>query len=168
MQYVIIKSGPRVFPYPQILSLFFFKDLFLLFFIGKADIQRGETERKIFHPMIHSPSEPQRVDTMPIRSQEPLPGLPRGCRVPKLWAVLDCFPRPLAGSWKGSEAAGAHMGSRACKARTFNHLRHRAGPLKLSFLKKFKDILFFYCRVRYTERRRDREEYLLFAGSLPK
>ena len=37
--------------------IFFFFDLFLLFFIGKADIQRGETERKIFHPMIHSPSE---------------------------------------------------------------------------------------------------------------
>ena len=36
---------------------FFFKDLFLLFFIRKADIQRGETERKIFRPMIHSPSE---------------------------------------------------------------------------------------------------------------
>ena len=36
---------------------FFFKDLFLLFFIGKADIQRGETERKIFGLMIHSPSE---------------------------------------------------------------------------------------------------------------
>ena len=37
--------------------MIFFKDLFLLFFIGKADIQREETERKIFHPMIHSPSE---------------------------------------------------------------------------------------------------------------
>ena len=70
-----------------------------IFFIGKADIQRGETERKIFHPMIHSP------DAMPIRSQEPLPGLPRRCRVPKLWAVLDCFPGPQAGSWKGSGAA---------------------------------------------------------------
>ena len=41
-------------------SLFFFKDLFLLFFIGKADIQRGEKERKIFRPMIHSPSERNR------------------------------------------------------------------------------------------------------------
>ena len=101
---------------------FFFKDLFLLFFIGKADIQRGETERKIFRPMIHSPSEPNGADTMPIRSQELLPGLPRGCRFPKFWAVLDCFPRPQAGSWKGSRAAGirtgAHLGSRACKART--------------------------------------------------
>ena len=36
---------------------FFLKIYFYYFFIGKADIQRGETERKIFHPMIHSPSE---------------------------------------------------------------------------------------------------------------
>ena len=43
---------------------------------------------------------------MPVRSQEPLPGLPRGCRVPKLWAALDCFPRPQAGSWMGSGAVG--------------------------------------------------------------
>ena len=36
---------------------FFFKIYFYYLFIGKADIQRGETERKIFPPMIHSPSE---------------------------------------------------------------------------------------------------------------
>ena len=36
---------------------FFLKIYFYYFFIGKADIQRGETERKIFRPMIHSPSE---------------------------------------------------------------------------------------------------------------
>ena len=35
----------------------FLKIYFYYFFIGKADIQRGETERKIFRPMIHSPSE---------------------------------------------------------------------------------------------------------------
>ena len=33
---------------------FFFKMYFIS--IGKSNIQRGETERKIFHPMIHSPS----------------------------------------------------------------------------------------------------------------
>ena len=81
---------------------------------------------------------------MPVRSQEPLPGLPRGCRVPKLWAVLDCFPGPQAGSWKGSGAArirtGAHMGSRACKARTFNHLRHRAGPFFIIIIKAYLQI----------------------------
>ena len=36
---------------------FFLKIYFYYFFIGKADVQRGETERKILHPMIHSPSE---------------------------------------------------------------------------------------------------------------
>ena len=38
-------------------TLFFLKIYFYYVFIGKADIQRGETERKIFCPMIHSPSE---------------------------------------------------------------------------------------------------------------
>ena len=37
------------------LSYNFFLDF--IFIIGKADIQRGETEREIFCPMIHSPSE---------------------------------------------------------------------------------------------------------------
>ena len=36
---------------------FFLKIYFYYFFIAKADIQRGETERKIFRLMIHSPSE---------------------------------------------------------------------------------------------------------------
>ena len=40
------------------------------------------------------------------RNQEPLPSLPRRCRVPKLWAILNCFPRPQAGSWMGSGASG--------------------------------------------------------------
>ena len=39
-------------------TLFFFlKIYFYYFFIGKADIQRGETERNIFRSMVHSPSE---------------------------------------------------------------------------------------------------------------
>ena len=40
-----------------VILFFFLKILFLLFFIGKADIQRGETETKVFRAMIHSPSE---------------------------------------------------------------------------------------------------------------
>ena len=39
-------------------NMFFLKICCYYFLIGKADIQRGETERKIFRPMIHSPSEP--------------------------------------------------------------------------------------------------------------
>ena len=38
-------------------SFFFLKIYFYYFFIGKTDIQRRETEKKIFCPMIHSPSE---------------------------------------------------------------------------------------------------------------
>ena len=39
-------------------KIIFFKIYFyLFFFIGKAGIQRAETERKIFRLMIHSPSE---------------------------------------------------------------------------------------------------------------
>ena len=94
---------------------------FIFIFIGKADRQRGETERKILHPMIHSQVRAT-ADAMPIRSQEPLLGLPHGRGVPKPWAVLHCFPRPQAGSWMGSRAAGirtgTQMGSWACKART--------------------------------------------------
>ena len=91
---------------------FFFKIYFYYFFIGKADIQRGETERKIFRPMIHSPSE--RNGPMLCRSE-----------------ARSLFRVSHAGA--GSQRTGAHMGSRACKARTFNHLRHRAGPF-VSFL----------------------------------
>ena len=29
--------------------------------------------------------------------QELLPGLPRGCSVSRLWAILDCFPKPQKG-----------------------------------------------------------------------
>ena len=42
---------------PHLDDLFFLKIYFYYVFIGKADIQRAETERKMFHPMIHSPSE---------------------------------------------------------------------------------------------------------------
>ena len=40
------------------------------------------------------------------RSQELLPGLPYECIVPRLWAFFYYFPRPQAGSWMGSGAAG--------------------------------------------------------------
>ena len=96
-------------------------------------------------------------------------GLPRGCRVLKLWAVLDCFPGPQAGSWKGSRAAGirtgAHMGFWGCMlGEDLNHLRHRAGPT--FFFLRFIFII-FYWKGGYTERR-DREEDLPSDDSLPK
>ena len=38
----------KLFPRSDFLNFFFFKIYFI--FIGKADVQRGETERKIFRP----------------------------------------------------------------------------------------------------------------------
>ena len=42
-------------------------------------------------------------------------GIPHGCRIPKLWAILYHFPRPQAGRWMGNGAAGTqtngHLGS---------------------------------------------------------
>ena len=83
---------------------FFFRFIFIIFCIGKGDIQRGETERKIFRPMIHSPSERNGRYYADLK-----PGASSGSptRVPKLWA--DCFPGPQAGSWKGSGAAGIEL-----------------------------------------------------------
>ena len=75
-----------------------FKDLFFYyFFIGKADIQRGETEKKIFCLMIHSPSDRNGRCYADLK-----PGASSGSPTRVLWAVLDCFPGPQAGSWMGS------------------------------------------------------------------
>ena len=91
------------------------------------------------------------ADAMPTRSQEPFPGTPRGCRVSKLWAFLDCSPGPQAGSWKGSRAAGI-LG---VQGEDLNHCAPVPDP-KTFFLR----FIYFYWKVRYTERRKDREEEL--------
>ena len=104
---ILLKLLAQGYSPKQMLTRSVFKDLYffiITIFIGKADIQRGETERKIFHPMI--PQVSATANAMLIRSQEPLLNLPHGCRVPKPWADLYCFPGPQAGSWKGSGAAG--------------------------------------------------------------
>ena len=53
------------------------------------------------------------------------PGLPRGCRFAMLWAVLDCFPKPLGRSWMAIAAGwirtGFHMGSRCVQGEDFKH-----------------------------------------------
>ena len=111
---------------------FFFKDLFLLlfFFYWKGRY----TERRDREEGLPSDDSLPKGAQLPILCQEPLPGLPRGCRVPKQWVVLYCFPRPQAGSWKGSGAArirtGAHIGSWACKARTLTTCATAPGPTK--------------------------------------
>ena len=84
--------------------MFFFKIYFI--FIGKADIQREETEKKIFRPMIHSPSERKGrcyADPMPEASS----GSPKRVQGPK------ALGRPTLLSWAtGRELDGkwGHQG----------------------------------------------------------
>ena len=106
-------SWSEDFQNPMILksiSFFFFKDLFLLFFHWKG----GYTERRDREEDLPSddslPKWAQRVDTMPIRSQEPLPGLPRGCRFPKQ------VPKALGRPQLLSQATGRELeGKRGCR-----------------------------------------------------
>ena len=104
------------------LGFFFLKIYFYYFFIGKADIQRGDTERKIFRPMIHSPSERNGrcYGRSEARSLFRISHVGAGSQ--SFGPSSTAFPGPQAGSWKGSGAAGirtgTHVGSRACKART--------------------------------------------------
>ena len=117
--------------------LFFLKIYFYYLFllerrIYREERQRGRSSVRWFTPQVSATS-----NAMPIWSQEPLLGLPCGCRVPKLWAVLCCFPRPQAGSWKGSGASGirtgAPIGSQTCKARTLITCATAPGPKLLCF-----------------------------------
>ena len=74
-------------------------------FIGKSDMQRGgETERKIFHPMIHSPVERNcRCFADPVPSSRNYSGYPTQVQDPN---ALGCPPllsqatsRELDGKW---------------------------------------------------------------------
>ena len=138
------------------LSNILFKDLFIIYFIllflkylfiftTKTDIQRGETERKIFHSLVHPPSECNGLvlHRSRARSQELSQGLPHRCRIPKHWAVLDCFPRPQAWSWMGSGAArirtGAHMVSLHIQGEDFSHLATPPG-LKIGMFLYFSTL----------------------------
>ena len=108
----------------------------------------------------------QELSQSEARSLELLPGLPRRCRQVMLWVIFDCFPRPQAESWMQSRAAGirtgAHMGSWHVQDENLNHYTIMPCP---SFC--FKDLFYFYWKVRYTERRKDKEEDLLSIDSLP-
>ena len=80
------------------------------------------------------PNQPQwpELNQSKAWSQEPLPGLPRGCRNPRLWAVLKCFPRSQAGSWMGSGTArirtSIHMRSQHVQDEDFQLLGCCARP----------------------------------------
>ena len=58
--------------------------------------------------------------------------VPRRCRVPRLWAILECFLQPQAGSWMGRRAAGTrtgtHMGSQCVQCKAFSHQVTAPGP----------------------------------------
>ena len=102
---------------------FFFKDLFLLFFIGK-DIQRGETERKIFRPMIHSQNErngrcysypkPGASSGSPTQVQGP-----KALGHPQL--LSQATGRDLEGKRGCRDRTGAQMGSRHVQGEDLNH-----------------------------------------------
>ena len=70
------------------------------------------TERKRHKDLVSAGSFPKwlpagaELSQSEAISQELFLGHPRGCRVPKLWAILHRFSRPQAGSWVGSGAAG--------------------------------------------------------------
>ena len=91
---------PSMAPNTSLLFLFFLR----LYFIEKSDLQREEVEIKGLCLLIHYPS----LSQSEARNQEILPDLPCGCSVQRLWAILDCFPRPQIGSWMGSGAADGH------------------------------------------------------------
>ena len=109
---------------------FFFKDLFFIifFFYWKG----GYTERRYREEDL--PQVSTTADAMPIQSQEPLLGLPHGCRVPKLWTLdrprlpFRAIGRELEGKRGCRDRLDAHMGSPGVQGEDLNHLRHRAGP----------------------------------------
>lgn len=66
-------------------------------------------------PFPRQPLQPE-LSWSNTKSQDFLKVLPHGCRSPKNWVILHCFPRPLEGSWIRSRTAGTptgdHMGCR--------------------------------------------------------
>ena len=89
---------------------FFFFLRFIYFYCKVRYIQRrGETERNIVHSMIHSPSDHNSWCCADQKTRT---------RIPRPWAILECFPRPQAGIWMGSRAARIRM-STTCDPGTF-------------------------------------------------
>ena len=98
----LLMSYAFLFFYLFIYSFIFFL-FFYYFFIGKADIQRGDTERKIFRPMIHSPSE----RNGPILCQSEARSLFRVCHV---GAGSQSFGRSLTAFPGYRQGAGREAG----------------------------------------------------------
>ena len=130
---------------------FFLKIYFSYFyFIGKADIQRGDTERKIFHPMTHSPSERNGryyADPKPGASS----GSPTWVQVPKaLGRPRLLFPGHRQGAGReaglpGLEPAPIWDPGRARRG-PLTTCATAPGPILIDFSKEVASCLAFYER----------------------
>ena len=97
---------------------------------------------------------------MLVRSQEPRPGLPRGCRVPRVGRprlLSRATGRELEGKRDCRDRTGAHMGSWACKARTLT-----TAPLRRALIYFFKDLFLLESQIYREERERGRSSVLWF------
>ena len=97
----------------------FFKKRFIYYFDWKGRYterrRKNSEENLTFNGSLPKwPSCPE-LNQFEAGDQQLLSVYPHECRVPKLYSILDCLPRPQAGSLIGSGAAdirtGAHMGS---------------------------------------------------------
>ena len=91
-----------------------YKHFFFNWEVRYTERKRDKEEDLLFIDSLPKWLQRLKLSQSEARSLESLSCLPRRCRVPKLWAVLNCFPRPQAGSWMERGAArirtGAHMG----------------------------------------------------------
>ena len=71
------------------------------FFIEQSDIQRRDREEHLLS-VKSFPKWPQwlEMSRSKMRNPEPLPGLPLGCRVPKVWAIFAFPGHKLEGGWE--------------------------------------------------------------------
>ena len=121
----------------KLVGNFLKKDLFIYWKVRYTKGRRDRKEDLLSDDSL--PKWPQRLQLSQseARSLKPLPDLPCGCRVPRLWAILDCFPRSQAGSWMGSRAVGirtnTHVGSWHVQGKDFNHYAIVLGPTSSYF-----------------------------------
>ena len=103
---------------------FFLKDFYHLFLLQRQIYREEERQRGRSSVQWFTPQVTTMADAAPIQSQEFPLGLPHGCRVPRFWTILNCFPRPQAGSWMGNGVAkigtGAHMAFRCMTGKHFS------------------------------------------------
>ena len=137
---------------------FFLKDLFIL--IGKAGIQRGgETERKIFYLMIHSPSDCKRLvlSQSKARSQELFWVSHVGAGSQELGPSSTAFPGHKQGAgcevgWLGLEPA-IIWNPGVCKMRTLTtRLSHPVWEWKIwGTVFSWIGMCFYHCTTGWEE-----------------